>query len=295
MATENPFIVEMKKRGNLGAQTDDVDPSDGSDEYQQLRQQNFKALLDSQIQLSAARQNSMKQTQSQINASGFGGTGYGSMQQSSINNAFINALQSAKNNYQTQQQSIANQEQTANDTDSSTNFNNFLSILNSDAANSTDGMNKTLESYGFMNNGNLIDEASFKNLGYSTNDYNQLKSIYALKSSAYNTSETIANKTVNGTGFNDYQDASSNIKTENGVDASDDKWGVKNELDYLFNTYTTKDTKNGDVVKLQNANNGTSGRDYVYMIYQNGRWYQTSANLVDTSKAVTISGKKVIS
>lgn len=289
MEAENTYINAMKKRekanGSLGDQTTDFN-SDSTDEYALLREQNYKALLDSQIQGSVARQNAMKQTQQITNANGFGNTGYASMAQSGINNTYLSALQSAQNNYAAQDQSISAQEQTAAKTTNDTNFNNFLTVLNSDAANSSDGMNQTLSSYGLLNNGNLIDEASFEKMGYSANDYNQLKAIYALKSSAYKANDAISNTTINGTGFNDYQTAKTNIVLNNGSKGSD----VSDELNYLFNNYKTKG--NGDVVKLQSGANDST---YTYMVYYNGKWYQTNPTLTNVSNATLIKAGKEVS
>lgn len=294
MATENPIITEMKKRGSLGTQTGDVDPSDGSDEYQQLRQQDFKALLDSQIQLSAARQNSMKQTQSQINASGFGSTGYGSMAQSSINNSFINALQSAKNNYQTQEQSIANQEQTANEADTTTDYQAFTSLLNN--ATSADEINDVLSNYkyGTVDDDGAItwDTSKLKDAGYTDAEIKELTTIGALKTTGLSDTTFFKNYTASGSsdstayGSGDASALKSAITTTENHDGA---W-VGNEVDYAashLDSFT-----DGQVVKLQRS---TNPNEYAFIVKHNGKWYVSTESAYNKAKSkATVSEKSII-
>lgn len=96
-------------------------PSSRSD-YDDLRDQNYKNLLDTQIQLEAARQSALKASRSQLAAQGLYGTGYGSTAQTGISNAYINAMQSASSSYNDTDVDISKSEREAAKTDASSRF-----------------------------------------------------------------------------------------------------------------------------------------------------------------------------
>ena len=67
--------------------------------YQMAQDQRYKDLLSQEIQLENAKRNAMRYTQAQANNQGFAGTGYGSSMGMSAQNAYLNALGSARNDY----------------------------------------------------------------------------------------------------------------------------------------------------------------------------------------------------
>ena len=75
------------------------------DYHKMARDQEYKALLDKEIQLSNAKSNALKLTGNQMAAQGMAGTGYGSTVQSGIYGQYMNALGQAQN---ASQQNIAN-------------------------------------------------------------------------------------------------------------------------------------------------------------------------------------------
>jgi hypothetical protein len=253
--------------------------SESSDSYDLLRKQNFKALYDKQIQLSSAKQNAMKQTQSQMAASGFAGTGLGALGGSAINSQYLTALTSAGNSYQDQNTTIATQEAADASTKSSSDFSALTTLMSN--ATDTDSLNNLLTSsykYGSVDsNGNFVwDDSALKSAGYSDSDINQLKATYSLLNNGLSNNEFVSNNTY-GTAYSDYGTAVNSIKTGAGTSASDDKWGVKNELKTLFADQSL--SKEGTLVKLQNNSNGSNTQnDNVYMVFHNGKWYQTTAS-----------------
>ena len=268
--------------------------SGSMDTYDLQRMQNYKGLADTEIQLMASKQAASKQTQSMMAANGFGGTGYSSMGGTAINNQYINALANANVGYNQTEANITQAESDASSSKSSSNFQALTSLMG--GATTTSDLNGILANdYQF---GTVDDKGNFTwndkaltDAGYTTDDIRQLKSTYTLFNNQLSANELVANKTINGTGYNDYQTAisSGTLKTNNGASVDDKTWGLKSELNYLFNQYTPKG--NGDVVKLEN---GHSDKDYIYMVYQNGKWYQTNSSIVDTSSAKVIKGGQIV-
>lgn len=254
------------------SKTTSTTSTSGNTYFDLLRSQNNKEFLDTQIQLSNAKQNAYKNTMNTINSQGFGGTGYGNMAPSVTSNQYLQAMGNAQIAKNEQDNAISEQEQEAAQTTSDNNFKTLTTLLGN--ASTTSDMDSVLGKYGITVN----SDGSFN---YSNSDLDdeskkQLEATYSLMKSGMENNEFISNNTY-GTGYSDYGQAISSIKTNAGASASDDKWGVKNELAKLFSDKTL--AYEGSVVKLQNANNGSNNaNDNVYMVYHNGKWYQTSAD-----------------
>ena len=86
------------------------------------------------------------------------------------------------------------------------------------------------------------------------------------------------------------------ITTEAG-NAIDKTWGVKDEIETLFNTAAGKAlAEEGNIVKLQNNAPDSTGKDYVFLKYDGGAWRKVSEADVDKSKVnAVIKGKDKIS
>lgn len=86
------------------------------------------------------------------------------------------------------------------------------------------------------------------------------------------------------------------LTTEQGVPLDAVSWGVRDEMNTLFNTAQGKAlAEEGNIVKLQNNGNG-QGKDWVYLQFDGGAWRKVSEADVDKSKVnAVIKGKDNIS
>jgi len=69
------------------------------DYYKKLQEEDYKSLLKSEMQLDAARQRAMKNTQTQLEAQGMGSAGFGSTARAGIEGQYQQGLQNAQENY----------------------------------------------------------------------------------------------------------------------------------------------------------------------------------------------------
>ena len=67
--------------------------------YQKLKREDYQALQQSELQLDAARQRAMKNTQTQLNSLGMGSSGYGSTARAGIEGQYMQGLQTAQDRY----------------------------------------------------------------------------------------------------------------------------------------------------------------------------------------------------
>ena len=96
-------LIDGEKKGS-------VSQSGSQTAYDDLRNDNYSNLLDTQIQLSLARQNAMKSTNQMLASQGMLGTGYGGLTTSGIQSQYLSAMQNAKDSYYDREQSISSQE-----------------------------------------------------------------------------------------------------------------------------------------------------------------------------------------
>lgn len=174
---------EYLKRYNE-TQNDLVKPtnSGGGDDYYKLaRDQEYGLLFDKEVALENAKANAMKYTQNQINAQGFGGTGYGSSMQSGIYNTYLNKANEARTDYANNVRAINLQEQQELKDQANDRFQSVTTMLQ--GADSTENMNKLLADYGYGNvgeDGNFVWNAE-KPEGMSDDDWYQMQYYYRMK------------------------------------------------------------------------------------------------------------------
>ena len=179
----NPFANPTAVQGAGSTPKTNPTGSTTEDYYKLARNQEYTALLDREVQLENAKANAMKYTQNQINAQGFGGTGYGSSMQGGIYNAYLNRLGEAQNQTASNVQNLnmqEHQEQLANDNDR---FQSITTMLTQ--ADSVDSMNSLLTDYGY---GSVDANGEFqwgqKPAGMSDDDWYQMRYYYGLQKNA---------------------------------------------------------------------------------------------------------------
>ena len=256
--------------------------NDETDYYEQLKQENYKALLSKEIQLDNARQRALKNTNVQVNALGMGSSGYGMTAQTGIESQYLTALEGAGQDYQAQENVIQQQQRDENLATANDNFQSITTLMGSSS--STSQLNDILSTAGFIDEGGKWTDK----LGtLNENDQLQLKTLYNMYNTQLQDNEFISNQTLNGQGYKDFATALNGVITNEG-DKGDK---IKNEIRYLFSDSSMANKPNGYVVKLSS---GASDKQYAYMIYRNGSWYQTTSNVynsADTNNKQEIKGK----
>ena len=282
MARINQSEDLEKRVGGTTFSPTQTSSNDETDYYEQLKQENYKALLSKEIQLDNARQRALKNTNVQVNAAGMGSSGYGMTAQTGIESQYLTALEGAGQDYQAQENVIQQQQRDENLATANDNFQSITTLMGSSS--STAQLNDILSTAGFIDEkGNWTDKLGTLN----ENDQLQLKTLYNMYNTQLQDNEFISNQTLNGQGYKDFATALNGVITNEG-DKGDK---IKNEIRYLFSDSSMANKPNGYVVKLSS---GANDKQYAYMIYRNGSWYQTTSNVynsADTNNKQEIKGK----
>lgn len=199
------------------------------DYYKQLKDENYKTLLSSEIQLDNARQRALKQTNVGLASQGMNSSGYGSTINTGLENQYLSQLQSAQQNYQTQNQTIDQNAREAQVADANDQFNSLTTLMSN--AGSNDNLNSIMQNYGYMNTDGSWNQEALNKLDQDSRL--QLQSIYGL----YNSQNTanVFNEALNGlsTGsFSTLEDLE-RYKTLSGYDKMTD--AQKQQYDYYYN------------------------------------------------------------
>lgn len=245
--------------------------SSSSDDYEDLRNQNYKNLLDNQIQLESARQSAMKASRSQLASQGLFGTGYGSLANTGISNAYINAMNSANTSFAETDADISAKEKAADEEKASSNFTTLTTLMGQ--AEDMDDLSAVLSEYGIT----LNDDGTFSGDYYDAMDDDSKKQFgvtYRLLANA--------KKYSGQTGYGDYASMINGLTMTNGESANTGSHqGLQDEVEALFSS-GDRFAKEGTVVKLSNGNN----RDNVaFVVYHNGKWYSATSGDYATAKS----------
>lgn len=159
--------------------------------YENMRQDSYRTLLNSEIQASVAKQNAMKYTQNQLNQTGYANQGVAQSTALGIENSYRNALADA-NNAHLQRMNQYDRDEYADYQDSiSGNGNNALGYLEGTYSYDENGKIKSwdkdaykrvLSNYGVTFNG---DEADFSNSKFNEQDRLDLQTHYMNTTEAY--------------------------------------------------------------------------------------------------------------
>jgi len=285
MPTKDEYLTNMQNalRGsspqNAGGGSGEGEP----DYYQMLKSEAYKEMLSKEVQAHNAQQQALKYTGIGLAGSGFGTQGIGESTRLGIGNALGSALRSSQNEYETAMQGIAQQERQAQNDE----FESLTTLMGS--ASSVGQLGEMMQEYGY---GGFDDKGNFqwndKALeSLDPNTRRQLKILYGMYGSELQNSEWLSSNTINGTGYRDAGTAIQNI-----VDSKGEQGTVSNELRRIFSDSYLKDrnVSDGYAVKLVN---GSDKNKVVYMVYRNGTWYQTTANVYNGSpRKDTLEGVK---
>ena len=246
------------------------------DYHQMARDQEYKALLDKEIQLSNAKSNALKLTGNQMAAQGMAGTGYGSTVQSGIYGQYMNALGQAQS---ASQQNIANidmQEAQAKQDQANDRFKSVTTMIT--GASDISQANDMLAEYGY---GTVGEDGSFswneKPEGMSQDDWIQMKYYYNLKK----------DESPKGPDFSPAYDLNSYAALKNAAYSSDGKTlgaDFNNETDYAAQLARDGHLKDGWVVRMKNDKGDVVYLEYTsqgFRIVQKGAYNAAGDNVVN--------------
>lgn len=275
MPTKDEYLTNMQT-ALRGSSTQNEGSGKGGepDYYQMLKSEAYKEMLSKEVQAHNAQQQALKYTGIGLQGAGFGTQGIGESTRLGIGNALGSALRSAQTDYESAMQNIAQQEKQAKNDE----FESLTTLMGN--ASSSGQLGEMMAEYGY---GGYDKDGTFKwdDKALGTLDENtrrQLKVLYGMYDSELRNNEWLANNTINGTGYRDAGTAIQNV-----VDSKGEQGTVTNEIRKIFSDAYLKenDVSDGYAVKLANRND--SGK-VVYMIYRNGTWYQTTANVYNAAE-----------
>ena len=228
------------------------------DYYQALKDENYKSLLNNQVQLANARQQALKNTNVGLNAAGFGSAGYGALQRNGIESAYMQGLTQNQNDFATRNLDINKQQFDAEQNAMNENFQSLSTLMS--GAESSSQLDMIMDRYGLNTDGNF-DYEKAKQL-YGEESAKQLDVLYNMYKDQYtNNSDEIP--------LRDYNLAISVITDNTGATGT-----MKDELQYLFAGKSGISPTDGTVVKV--SDNGNDKHN-CYLVWKNGTWYQTDA------------------
>lgn len=236
--------------------------------YDYLRSASAKELLDSNIQLSIARQNSARALQSQNAAMGLNGTGYAGVQAVGLQNAYLNGLTANEQQYANTLNDIAVNEENE--------FSNDVSTFGNAIASATDKyqLEQYAKNYGltpvYDDNGSLV---SFKGDMWDKMNNSQKSQILS-----YYTMNTEVQP-----GYSNVEQALANWQMDNGESVVNGQYGIDREVGMLFQKGYMDKAKNGMVVKIANGYNKEANT--LYVVFNNGKWIPTTRSAWETAKA----------
>ena len=257
--TQNPQINPQPEEGG-----------NDFDYYQALKDENYKSLLNNQVQLANARQQALKNTNVGLSAMGFNSAGYGALSRQGIENSYMQGLEANQENYANQNLDISRQQYEAEKAETNENFQSFNNIIGKGIENqwitTVEQLDDYFKRYGFIDDeGNFDKEAIAAK--YGKESANQMELVYEMWKSQLQESETSESNA--STSYN-IQEAKTNFVDSNG------KTGTMNdELGFIYGSGSQYLAKEGNVLMVKQ--NNTSGASYMYLMYSDGAWKQVDS------------------
>ena len=266
----------------LGGEQPQTQQTGGADfdYYQALKDENYKSLLNNQVQLANARQQALKNTNVGLNAMGFGSAGYGALQRNGIESAYMQGLEQNQNDFATRNLDINKQQFDAEQNAMNENFKSFNSIIGAGMDNgyisSTDQLNDYFGRYGFLDNEGNFDRTKVAEQ-YGEESAKQMELMYEMWKSQLGQEQSNQQAQENGessNGFNFGKDFNKNTY-KNFVDDRGKTGKLNDEFAWLEKNYNYIKPQEGTYLKI--SDNGTQQGSNMYFVYRNGSWVQTTA------------------
>ncbi len=221
--------------------------------YENLKNESYKAMLDSEIQASVARDQAMKYTQNQMNATGYGNQGLAQSSMVGIQNNYRNALANAANQYESNINEINLKESESQITQDDDSFKSVSALMG--GATTQETLDNIYKAY--------KDDTSL-----SDNSRKQLDMLYGIYSDAFKTTDTITNAQFT------FDDANVIVTDEDGeTDEVSLSGKFKAEMKTLKQAVATNSLPNDSYVKVKDEKGY-----YFFVRYYNGAMYYVSGD-----------------
>ncbi len=242
--------------------------------FDALKNENYKELLSSEIQLQSARQAALRATQSNMQSLGMANSGYHQTALTGTNTAYLNALQNAQSNYSQRNLEIDLQAQQKQEATDRENFEVLTALMTEASSYGGDAQANVLKSYGLIDdNGNYTQ--AFYDL--NANDRNAISGLRALSQSQENEANWLANNTLNNGMF--FAQTSGEAK-ELFTDEHGKTGNFNIELEKAFADSFTQNLNDGDVLYIEDKN----GKSHAYLIWKNNGWYKTTSEVYESAE-----------
>ena len=252
------------------------------DYYNLLKQQNYEALLNKEVQLDNARRRAMKSTNANLMGLGLASSGYGQTANMGVENQYLSALENANQGFQTEQNRLETEHQQYLEGMRNSEYEKFSGMLGAEEIDNLDSLNNLMNTYSLYDDmGNLNYQKAVELFGES--NARALKIAYDEKKRLIEEGATEGAGSL-GIEANDMQTAASTFVDQDGRTGT-----VNDELNLLFGGRGSAafqknigyQPQDGDVIKV--SQNSENNAKITYIMYKNGKWYQ--ATYADYSKA----------
>ena len=245
-----------------------ADEEKQQDYYDLMKQENYKTLLDREVQLNNARERALKQTNAGLGAIGMQSSGYGQTARSGIESQYLAAMEGANQTYQEQNQDInLQQQQYLEQKDAETaasQYQDFASISNlmTSAAN-RDDLDYIMDKYGLYTDGQFDYDKAVEL--YGEENARQLDILYRYQTQGIE-NNSLVEYNYTQKGDYTYYDENGNIHSITLKDGREDGWNKENKT---LNAATKGGTiPNNSYVKMTNKHGNS-----IYVRYYNGKYY----------------------
>lgn len=231
------------------------------DYYNSLKNESYKAMLNSEIQASVARDQAMKYTNQQINAAGYDTQGLNQSTNLGIQNTYQAALKNAAEAHQANMLALGQQQraedQALNEKYEAKNSQEFESLTAlMSGAEDAESLNEILGKYGINPNAKITLEDGTETTGWqygagseflTDNDKRQLEILYSLQSKGYTDGSSIRPENLGNMTY---------LNPDNGFVRNFGEW-FEEETKVLQHKATNGDIETGGVVKVTSGQGGT--------------------------------------
>lgn len=229
-----------------------------TDYYNALKNESYKALLNSEVQASIARDQALKYTNNALRAKGYGNQGLSESSNLGVYSQYQNALANAANTYRTSVDTINQQQRQEELTKQDDNFKSMTTLMEN--ASNKEELNQIMSNYGYK----IKDDGSvdFSNSNLDAESLNQLKVLYSMYNSRLKTTSNEMNslESINQATYVDHTGKVNTLGSH-----------YVEEMKYLWHKGSNGEYTAGDTFQVKNGNGDT-----IYM-----KWTGTGFTLIN--------------
>lgn len=229
-----------------------------TDYYNALKNESYKALLNSEVQASIARDQAMKYTQNSLRAKGYGNQGLAESSNLGLQSQYQTALANAANNYRADIRDIDERQRNEQVDQQKTNFESMTTLMKGSSDKSQ--LDNIMSTYdiGFNDDGTL----DFSKSNLDSNSQKQLQILYSMYDAQFNDTSLKSLDSLNNATY---------IAQGSGNKVSTLGEHFNEEMKYLWHKGSSGDYTTGDTIQVKNGNGDT-----IYM-----EWTGNGFKLID--------------